>query len=75
MNSTKIKIFIKNKDRLIYKNNNKYYYRYDNRFININKNKLTDNFGVIGIKGNKKNKKIKAWRGGNDNDKVTLRQC
>ena len=71
MNSTKIKIFIKNKDRLIYKNNNKYYYRYDNRFININKNKLTDNFGVIGIKGNKKNKKIKAWRGGNDNDKVT----
>lgn len=71
MNSTKIKIFIKNKDRLIYKNNNKYYYRYDNRFININKNKLTDNFGVIGIKGNKKNKKITAWRGGNDNDKVT----
>ena len=71
MNSTKIKIFIKNKERLIYKNNNKYYYRYDNRFININKNKLTDNFGVIGIKGNKKNKKIKAWRGGNDNDKVT----
>jgi len=71
MNSTKIKIFIKNKDRLIYKNNNKYYYRYDNRFININKNKLTDNFGVIGIKGNKKNKKIKAWQGGNDNDKVT----
>lgn len=69
MNSTKIKIFIKNKDRLIYKNNNKYYYRYDNRFININKNKLTDNFGVIGMKGNKKNKKIKAWRGGND--KVT----
>jgi len=61
MNSTKIKIFIKNKDRLIYKNNNKYYYRYDNRFININKNKLTDNFGVIGIK---RNKRMKVWGGG-----------
>lgn len=37
MNSTKIKIFIKNKNRIIYKNCNKYYYRHNNKYINISK--------------------------------------
>ena len=50
MNSTKIKIFIKNKNRIIYKNCNKYYYRHNNKYINISKKYIfnTKYYGGVG---------------------------